>query len=265
MTMDVAERGKLDIGRVISETFQVLGRNAVAFLVLALLLSGVPAGIMSYMAAPFAGVQTGNLDFDPSRLAWIFLGGLVGLVTAAILQGALIFGTVQDMNGQRPNIGECLATGLRAFLPLIGVSILFALAVVFGFMLLFVPGLMIICAWCVAVPSLVAERTGVFGAFNRSADLTRGNRWRIFALLVVAWVIAVVISMIVGAIATGAAFATGGLDPVALARSPARIVGAVLSNTLSTAISSTGVAVLYVELRKAREGLGPQWLADIFS
>lgn len=265
MTMDVAERGKLDIGRVISETFQVLGRNAVAFLMLALLLSGVPAGIMSYMAAPFAGVQTGNLDFDPSRLAWIFLGGLVGLVTAAILQGALIFGTVQDMNGHRPNIGECLATGLRAFLPLIGVSFLFGLAVIFGFVLFFVPGVMIICAWCVAVPSLVAERTGVFGAFSRSAELTRGNRWRIFALLVVVWVIAVVISMIVGAIATGAAFATGGLDPVALARSPARIVGAVLSNTLSAAISSTGVAVLYVELRKAREGLGPQWLADIFS
>jgi alcohol dehydrogenase (cytochrome c) len=42
-------------------------------------------------------------------------------------------------------------------------------------------------------------------------------------------------------------------------------VGAVLSNTLSAAISSTGVAVLYVELRKAREGLGPQWLADVFN
>ena len=265
MTMDVAERGKLDIGRVISETFQVLGRNAVAFLVLALLLSGVPTGIVTYMSASVAGMQTGTLDFDPSYFGSLFLGGLVALVTAAILQGALIYGTVQDMNGQRPNIGECLATGLRAFLPLIGVSILFALTAIFGFTFLLVPGLMIICAWCVAVPSLVAERTGVFGAFSRSADLTRGNRWRIFALLIVAWVIAVVISMIVGAISTGAAFATGGLDPVALARSPARIVGAVLSNTLSAAISSTGVAVLYVELRKAREGLGPQWLADVFN
>ena len=80
MTMDVAERGKLDIGRVISETFQVLGRNAVAFLVLALLLSGVPTGIVTYMSASVAGMQTGTLDFDPSYFGSLFLGGLVALL-----------------------------------------------------------------------------------------------------------------------------------------------------------------------------------------
>lgn len=266
MSVDVAEPGKLDIGRVISGTFQTLGRNAVAFLVLALVLSGVPAALISYIeAANLVGMRSGDMSLTMNYFSSLGLVGLVTVVSSAILQGALIYGTVQDMNGRKPNIGECLATGLRAFLPLIGVSILFGLAAAFGFVLLIVPGVMIICAWCVSVPSLVAERTGVFGAFSRSADLTRGNRWRVFALLIVVWVIAIVISMVIGAIAVGASFMSGGLDPVALARSPAQIVANLITSTLSPAISSTGVAVLYVELRRNREGLGPQWLAEIFN
>jgi MFS family permease len=264
-TATAIEPGKIDIARVIQQTFAVLGRNFVTFVVLALLLSGVPTAIIGYLQADnLAAAQGGNFNFGPGYFTTVAVGGLAALVTSAILQGALIYGTVQDMNGARPSVADSLATGLRAFLPLIGVSILFALAVALGFVLLVVPGLMIICAWCVAVPALVADRAGVLGSFRRSADLTRGNRWRIFGLLVIVWIIAVVISAVVGAVTTGASFASGA-DPVALLRSPVQIVGNLIINTLTAVITSTGVAVLYVELRRAREGLGSHALADIFS
>ena len=48
-------------------------------------------------------------------------------------------------------------------------------------------------------------------------------------------------------------------------RSPVQIIGNTLINTLSAMITSAGAAVLYVELRKTREGQGPQWLSEIFS
>lgn len=258
-----ADAGKLDIGRVISGTFEVLRRNIVTFGVLSLVLAGIPTAVVSFMQA--ANVET-NAAFSlrPGYFQAVGFSGLAALITNAILQGALVYGTVQDMNGQRASIADCLATGLRSFLPLIGLTILLAVAVVFGLILLIVPGVMMACAWCVAAPSLVAERTGVFGAFSRSADLTRRNRWRIFGLFVVVWVIAIVIGAVVGAVAMALTFG-GALDPVALARSPVQLVGNIISNTLSSLISSTGVAVLYVELRRAREGAGPQWLAEIFS
>lgn len=266
MTTVTAEPGKIDIGRVIQQTFAVLGRNFVTFVLLALIMSGLPTGLITYIQAiNMPSVQTGTFSFGAGYVSQIGVTGIAALITAAILQGALIYGAIQDLNGVRPDIGACLATGLRAFLPLIGVGILFALGVAAGLVLLLVPGFMILCAWCVAVPSLVAERTGVFGAFSRSAQLTRGNRWRIFALLVVVWVVSVVIATVIGAIFGGLLFATGALDPVALARSPGQIAINVISNTLSAVVTSTGVAVLYVELRNAREGAGPQWLADIFS
>ncbi|HKP79152.1 MAG TPA: hypothetical protein VJU34_08510 [Phenylobacterium sp.] len=258
-----AEPGKLDIARVISGTFSVLSRNIVTFGILALVLSGIPTAVISYLQATNIEANA-TFTWRPGYIQAVGFSGLAALITSAILQGALVYGTVQDMNGQRPSIAECVANGLRAFLPLIGLTILLAIAIVFGFILLIVPGIMMACAWCVAVPSLVADRSGVFGAFSRSAELTRGNRWRIFALFIVVWVIAIVIGAVIGAVALALNFG-GALDAISLARSPAQVIGNVISNTLSALISSTGVAVLYVELRRLREGAAPQWLAEIFS
>ena len=266
MTVAVAEPGKLDIGRVIGETFAVVGRNFVTFFVLSLLLSGVPAAIVAFIQAGFTqDAAAGNFDFSAGRFTGMAIGGLASVITTSILQGTIIYATVQDMNGQRPSIGDSLATGLRAFLPLIGLSILLGLAIVFGFVFLVVPGVMMLCAWCVAVPALVADRTGIMGAFSRSAQLTRGNRWRIFGLLILVWIILLVIGAVLGGVAGVAAVGTSGMDPTALARNPVLIISNVLSSTLSALLGSAGAAVLYVELRKLREGLGPQWLADIFS
>ena len=264
--IEATEPGKIDIGRVIGETFGVLRRNLLAFLVLSFLLSGVPLAIVNMFQA--TAVQAGgNIDFSVDALMWIGLGALAAIVTTAILQGTLIYATVQDMSGGKASIGDSLATGLRAFLPLLVVSVLFFLAMFFGLLLLIVPGIMIGVAWCVCVPALVAERTGIFGAFSRAADLTRGNRWRIFGLAVITWIVLLVIGMVLGAISGVSMLAQLG-NPEALqaaALSPLNVTINVISNTLSGMITSTGIAVLYVELRKAREGLGPQWLAEIFA
>jgi MFS family permease len=245
------EAGKIDIGRVIQETFQVIGRNFTSFTILSAVLVGLPTVLMTGLQGQM-GAQ--DFRFGPG----LFLSWLVAIVTSAILQGALVYGTVQDMNGRRSGVGDILTTGLRAFLPVIGVSLLFGIALVVGFILLIVPGIMIACAWCVAVPALVAERVGVSDAFRRSADLTRGNRWRLFGLLVI-WAVAVMLlSGIIGAVTGAGALTAGGVF------SPVALVLNFIYATLSGLVGATGVAVLYVDLRRVREGLGPQGLAEVF-
>ncbi|MGA0606527.1 hypothetical protein ACO2Q0_11045 [Phenylobacterium sp. VNQ135] len=266
MTAASVETGKIDIGRVIGDTFKVLGRNFVTFFVLSLVLTGLPTGVFTALQGALYQPAEG-VTFDPDMILWSMLGGLVTLATTGILQGSLIYATVQDMNGAKPSIGESLATGLRNFLPLIVVSILAALGMVLGFMLLIVPGVMLLVAWSVVLPALIADRTGIFGAFGRSAELTRGNRWRIFGLLLITWIAAMLFGLIFGAIA-GVNLLTAGTDADAIQRaafSPLNIAINVLSQTLTYMVTSTGIAVLYVELRKARDGLGPQWLSEIFS
>jgi hypothetical protein len=271
MTADVVvERGKIDIGRVISETVQVLGRNIISFSVLGLVLAGLPMAIVGFiqvttMRSQLAGMANGNFSFSAGYFEGAGVGGLAALITNAILQGALIYATVQDLNGQKASIGESLATGLRNFLPLIGVMILFALAVALGFVLLIVPGIMIACAWCVVAPAVVADRTGVFGAFGRAAELTRGNRWLIFGLFVLLFVIFMVLGVVFNALSGVNALARDPAAIVATMTSPLFLVLTVIRQTVSAVIGSALIAVLYVELRRAREGAGPQWLAEVFS
>jgi hypothetical protein len=263
------ERGKIDIGRVLQQTFGVIGRNFPVFALLGLVLAAIPLAIVSYLQASLLrGVDLTNptFVFTPGYLTNAGLGGLAALITSAILQGALIYATVQDLNGQRAGLGDSLATGLRNFLPLIIVSILWAIGVVFGFILLIVPGIILLCIWCVAIPSLIADRTGIFGAFSRSAELTRGNRWRIFALGVILWVLMIVVGTVFNAMSGVYGIPAGDVN-TALARvtNPVFVVLNVIQSVITSVIGSALVAVLYVELRRAREGVGPEWLADIFS
>lgn len=272
MTAEAIESRKLDIAAVLGSTFQVIGRNFVTFAVLGLVLSGLPTGVISFIQANWLSGQmddlaAGNINMGMGYFTNVGLVALASVVTTAILQGALIYATVQDMNGQKPQVGDALATGLRAFLPLIVVSILFTLAVAFGLVLLIVPGVMIACAWCVAVPALVADRTGIFGAFSRSADLTRGNRWRVFGLFFVLFVVLIVLGAVLGAITAATLFADASAleNPMAAALNPINIVVNVLQQTVTAVLGATLTAVLYVELRRLRDGAGPQWLAEIFS
>lgn len=273
MTTDVAEPHRFDIGRVIQQTFAVLGRNIVTFSILGLILSGIPTGIIAFIQfewvkSALPAIQDGNvnLSFSPAMVGGAAFGGLATVITTAILQGALIYATVTDLSGEKPDVGASLANGLRNFLGLIVVSILFAIACGVGLILLIVPGVIIACMWCVAAPALVADRTGIFESFSRSAELTAGNRWQIFGLgvilFVVLWFVSLIFNMVTGMSAIGAAG-----DPMAVldrALSPLTIIMTVIQQTISAVLGATLIAVVYVELRRAREGEGPQWLAEIF-
>jgi len=256
---DIAAPAGLDIGRVIQETLQVLGRHLVTFLVLSLILVGIPRALLGIVQVSMLRNAISTMTFGGPALYWSFLGGLVAVVTSAILQAAIISGAASDLNGRPVSVGESLRIGLRAFLPLIGLSILLGLALAFGFMLLIVPGVLMWLAWCVAVPAYVVEQPGVFASFERSADLTRGNRLRIFALGCVFVVAAIVISIVLGIVGGILGMVTAGLFVFV----NAAIISPIISAALA-ALASTLSAVLYMELRRVREGVGPQGLAAIF-
>ena len=268
-TTDTADRGGFDIGRVIQQTFAVLGRNIVPFIILGVVLVGIPRAIVGYfqvgmMRGQIETIASGDISFMGGYFGGAGMGLLAALITGAILQGALIYATVRDLNGQPASVGESLATGLRNFLPLIVVSLLAGIAIICGLVLLIVPGIMLACAWSVAVPAVVADRVGIFESFGRSAELTRGNRWQIFALAILVLVISFVLGMIVNAILGVSMMAADPSAALDKATSPLGLALSAISSTLSGVIGATGAAVLYVELRNARDGAGPGWLADIF-
>lgn len=54
---------------------------------------------------------------------------------------------------------------------------------VLGFMLLLIPGLILMCLWSLVVPACVLERLGPLSSLSRSARLTKGYRWPVFGLI----------------------------------------------------------------------------------
>jgi hypothetical protein len=118
-----------------------------------------------------------------------------------VLYEGMVVELVQDVEAGRRDhsVGGLLRSVEPVLAPLLGVSVLFGIGVAIGFVLLIIPGLILIVIWSVVAPVTVLERPGVFAAFGRSRELVRGNGWRVFAVIVVVFLAVAVISIIVGA------------------------------------------------------------------
>ena len=239
--------------------------NPVVVLGLALIVGALPSLLMSYLFAQFGlnspgALQSGAISFR-AFMGATFVGAVFAMVIAALVQGALTRAVVSANEGRRASFGECLATGLQVFLPLIALSILFSIGVGIGFVLLLVPGIILLLMWAVAVPALVVERTGVFGAFRRSAELTKGSRWKILGLflvlLVIYWLLSLLLA-VVGLKMYAPATSAAGLTV-------ANIVGSVILGTIFNVLWGTIQPSLYVELRQANEGESAESLAQVFA
>jgi hypothetical protein len=125
--------------------------------------------------------------------------------------------------------------------------------------LLFFPGIMLFCGLLLAFPSLVLE-PGISptGALSRSWSLTRGSRWRMFALLVTMALLLYVPLVGLGTVAAvalpGGAL---GATPGTLTLSVVAVVQMLLYPLLYCVLT-----VAYYDLRVRKEGFDLEVLAS---
>ena len=265
MTDTTAASRRFEIGRVISGTFGVIGRNFGPFALMALLLGGLPNILVSVGQLWIAG---GDKTFSPQVFAASAVGLIVVIVAAFVLQAAIVHATVADLNGRRVVVGESLKVGISNWLPLLGLAILMGLGLMLGFLLLIVPGIILAVMWSVAVPAKVVEKIGVTDAFQRSRDLTRGRRWAIFGLCVIyviaLWIVEALIMAAAMPFILSKGLPTTGMEAGFTAVNAATMIASALIATITTLISPAGGATLYSELRGTREGVGPEAMASVF-
>jgi len=243
------EAGKISIGPVFSRTFGVLFANLVPFLLLAFLLT-VPVLAFNLITGGGAAVA------DPSAIgAMFFVGLLISMVVSYTVMGALVFGTVQELLGQRAGIGECVSRGLAVVLPVIVVGFLVSILVVLGSVLLLVPGIIVFVVCAVAIPVAVVERPGIWASVKRSAELTKGNRWRIFGLMLIFY----------GGLALiGYGLQFAGLAVMMPDGSTISLVAQFVWSALNVSIYAVFGAVMYHDLRVAKEGVTTSQIAAVF-
>src|SRR5262249_3386219 len=172
------------------------------------------------------------------------LPGAAGFVLAllfwalSILYQGMVVKLVQDVqDGRRDHsVGDLIRSVEPVFWPLVAASILTGIGVGIGFILLVIPGLILIVIWSVVAPVIVLERPGVFQAFGRSRELVRGNGWNAFAVILLVFVAVAVVSVSAG-LATDSGGSVG----------PALVQWAV--NAALAPATALSASVLYFALR----------------
>jgi len=205
-----------------------------------------------YLDESWVLIGTALVLYALQFVVYLLLPSAAGFVLAilfwalSVLYQGMVVKLVQDVqDGRREHsIGGLIRSVEPVFWPLVAVSILFGLGVGIGFVLLIIPGLILMTIWSVVAPVTVLERPGVFDAFGRSRELVRGNGWNVFAVIVLVFLAVAVISVAAGLLAAS----LGSLGR-------ALVQWAV--NAALAPVTALSAAVLYFELRRQRgEGAG---------
>ena len=183
-----------------------------------------------------------------SLVTWWPLRFACGIALGGALASLTMSSVLHDRAPWRRAVRETAVN----LLPLLMISVVRGIATVVGGILI-VPGVIALAAWSVARPAQIAERTGVIGSLRRSAALTRGHRWVIVGMIGV-WVAAFV------ALETVTSLIPALLGFGGLARFDQPIVGA-----LGNLVYDVFIAALYLELRRAKDGVALGEIDQVFA
>jgi hypothetical protein len=187
-----------------------------------------------------------SFDFDGSLIT---LGAYIWLTLA---NGAIYIAVAQDFAGRRPTIVRLVSDALPHLPALLKLLLLLLICLIFATLLLVVPALVVLCVCAVASPACAIEGLGPLKSMSRSAFLTKGDRWRIFGLLIELYFGLWVVSETVVSLARHFGGPIAGV-----------MVGAPVKGVVG-GFSAVAIGVLYAQLRAAREGVATERVAGVF-
>src|ERR1700675_1265553 len=125
---------------------------------------------------------TMTTTFTATTLVWSLGSIVIYLGAVAASQGATVMAVSRVHLGNDTSISESFAgiKGRIFYLALIMIGV--GIGVGIGFVLLIVPGIILALMWALTIPVAVLEDKGLRDATSRSAELTKGNRGRIFMI-----------------------------------------------------------------------------------
>ena len=198
-------RGRLGPWRLFTAGIELTLRNLPAFYLITFLcgfLFFFSLALVLLAAARLSGYSDPNAFVEEGKGGVLFnlLTLFFFLVFLNLTTGALVYRAVKSLGGERPSIFACLKKALARILPLLAVSFLVVVFSWIASMAFLIPGIWVGTMLSLAVPIVVAEKTGVWRSLNRSASLTRGYKMDIFLASFGYWVLLYLLLYFVGKI-----------------------------------------------------------------
>lgn len=271
---DAFPKRSLGIGSILSQSVSILFSRFPLLFGVALAVQAALA-VLSLFIAPLVTALPASPSGDPTALGNAFgaqavvvglVTGFLSLLATTLTTGILVLAAYDARLGNPSRLGAYVGAAFAALLPLVVLTFVYSVALGVGFVLLVVPGLLVLTVWSVYVPAVVAEGAR-YGGLSRSRELTRGYRWPILGLQIVLILLGILVSLITVGLVTGQFTASVGEFGVAQAEAATSTVGRivnVLVAALTSAFFAVVTAVLFARLKELKEGVGIEGIADVF-
>jgi len=235
------------VGRVLSRTATILSQHFLIFFVVGV-VANLPAVVLTQRGA--AALQSGTASGE--AVALLLTGILLSFILSMLSQAVMVHAAFQAMRMRPVSLGDSLKVGLARVIPVILLAMIMVLLAALGMMLLIVPGLILLIMWFVGTPACVVERTGPWASLKRSAQLTKGHRWKIFGLMLLLIIVSLIVSGLIELV-------IGRLGNDILMMLATLLWGAIWG-----AYYSIAVVMTYHDLRVAKEGIDIEQIAAVF-
>lgn len=263
--MPLIETGPISLSELLDRMFAIyrkyfltlLGTTVLPYLLL--IPVGAVAGVGFFAAISAGSPNAFSLGTGVAAIFALYVFYAIAICFSWIAVTAAVW----DIQlGRAPTIRGSYRAAWPHLWKAVLAGILFALAVVAGFILLVVPGVMLALAWSLIGPVIVAEGAGPVRAMGRSWDLTSGYKGKVFVIVLIcsgiAWVMTYAFQIPMLIIA--GLFIKGGSNPawIMIVSALSGVVGGILPAPLQ----ATGMCLVYYDSRVRKEGFDLQRMID---
>ena len=256
-----SELRPLGLGELLDRTFFLYRKHFLLFV-----------GIIALPHLILLAFQLAGVAFRPEKGAgfalasalWTLATMIVLLGVTAASQGATVI-AVSHVHLDRPiTITESFAGMKGRILYLALIMIGYGIGVGVGLILLIIPGIILLLMWALTIPVAVLEDKGLRDSVNRSAELTKGFRGRVFVVyflfLILVYAVTVALEL---PIFTMVGLTARSHDPASLASTLrwTQILMPVctfFSQCLVGPLMTIGLSLLYYDLRVRKEAFDLQ-------
>lgn len=186
---------------------------------------------------------------------------VIALLARTFLSGFLTVVMGKAVLGRPVTFATAMAEVRPRLLPLLGLTLLYALMVFVGALLCFIPGIWIAVMLSLATPAMLLEQGTIRQAMARSWKLVSGSFWRVFGILLLAALIGGVINLVISIPFSlgGGGFTfvvgPGGTVTPSTGALVLQSVGSVIGETITAPFVALVTALVYIDQRMRREGM----------